>query len=84
MQITIYTQPNCPYCDAAKTLLDWNGVSFVEIDITDTSKHLHEHEVLLKNSPLPQIFINDEHIGNYQQLVEYISQGKLYKGVKHE
>ena len=84
MQVTIYSQPNCHYCNAAKTLLDWNGISYVEIDKSDILKHPHKHEVLLKNSPLPQIFINDEHIGNYQQLVEYISQGKLFKGVKHE
>ena len=76
MQITIYTQPNCPYCDAAKTLLDWNEISYVEIDVTDTSKRPNNHAELFENSPLPQIFINDEHIGTYQQLVEFISQGK--------
>lgn len=76
MQITIYTQPNCPYCDAAKTLLDWNEISYVEIDVTDISKRPNNHAELFDNSPLPQVLINDEHIGSYQQLVEFISQGK--------
>jgi len=76
MQITIYTQPNCPYCDAAKTLLNWNEISYVEIDVINTTKRPHNITELFKGSPLPQIFINDEHIGTYQQLVEFISQGK--------
>ncbi|QMU61303.1 MAG: glutaredoxin [Gammaproteobacteria bacterium] len=76
MQITIYTQPSCPYCDAAKTLLDWNEISYVEINVTSTTKHPHDTTELFKDSPLPKIFINDEHIGSYQQLVEFISQGK--------
>ncbi len=76
MQITIYTQSNCHYCDATKTLLDWHDINYKEFDVTDIPKHPDKHAELFEKSPLPHVFINDKHIGSYQQLVEFISQGK--------
>lgn len=76
-KIAIYTQPNCPYCDAAKSLLDWNEFNYTEIDVSKLSKHANKNTVLFQDEDLPQIFIDDEHIGSYQQLVEFIAQRKL-------
>ncbi len=76
MQITIYTQSNCHYCDAAITLLDWHDISYKEIDVTNLSKLPDRHAELFENSSLPRVFINDKYIGSYQQLVEFISQRK--------
>lgn len=76
-EVTIYTSPNCPYCDAAKSLLNWNEIDYVEIDVTKLPKHSSEETVLFENEDMPKIFINDELIGSYQQLVELIAQGKL-------
>lgn len=76
-EVTLYTKPDCPYCGAAKSLLDWNGIDYVEIDIARLPKHSSKDSVLFENGNMPIIFIDDNHIGSYQQLVELIAQGKL-------
>ena len=76
-KVTLYTNPNCPYCDAAKTLLDWNEIEYVEADATKLSKNSSKDTVLFKDEDMPKIFFDDELIGSYQQLVELIALGKL-------
>ena len=76
-EITIYTSPNCPYCDAAKLLLDWNEFHYMEMESTTLSRQRDEDGVLFHDKPLPIIFIDGEYIGCYQQLVELIAQGKF-------
>ena len=34
MTVTLYTRPECPYCDAARRYLEASGDAFVERDIT--------------------------------------------------
>ena len=36
MPVTLYTQPGCPYCRAARTDLVARGVEYEEIDVTST------------------------------------------------
>jgi glutaredoxin 3 len=36
MSVTIYTEPGCPYCAAAKQDLEARGVEYVEIDVYTT------------------------------------------------
>jgi len=75
--ITIYTSPNCPYCDATKLLLDWNDINYMETDITKMRKGGDKNVDIFKDQSLPIIFVDDEYIGSYQQLVELITQEKL-------
>ena len=76
-EITIYTNPNCHYCEAAKSLLDWNEIDYIEIDTTKLPERSSKDTVLFEGEDMPRIFIDDELIGSYQQLVELIAQGKL-------
>ena len=36
MSVTIYTEPGCPYCAAAKQDLEARGIDYVEIDVYTT------------------------------------------------
>ncbi|MDI9598221.1 MAG: Glutaredoxin-3 [Actinobacteria bacterium ADurb.BinA094] len=36
MSVTIYTEPGCPYCAAAKQDLEARGIEYVEIDVYTT------------------------------------------------
>jgi glutaredoxin 3 len=62
--ITIYTKDWCPYCAAAKKLLDEKGAPFTEIDIE--AKPELRAEMIQKaggRTSVPQIFIGERHVG---------------------
>lgn len=78
--VEIYTTKLCPYCVRAKNLLNAKDVDFVEHDLTGKDE---EREALLKRSngmrTVPQIFINGQHIGGYDNLAELEDKGELDK-----
>ena len=76
-KVSLYTNPNCPYCGATKMLLDWNAIEYVEIDATKLSKNSSKDPVIFEDENMPKIYFDDELIGSYQQLVELIAKGKL-------
>ena len=67
--IVMYTGPSCNFCDAAKRLLVRNNATFSEIDIASKAG-LMEEMIQKANGKrtIPQIFIDDKHIGGYQEL----------------
>ena len=68
MGIEIFTGPNCAYCTAAKRLLDEHGQAYIELNIEEAGV-LEEYRARLpRQKSLPQIFIDGEHIGNYEDL----------------
>ena len=76
--IIMYTGPSCVFCDAAKRLLLRNNATFEEIDIA--SKDGLRDEMIKKSNgrrTVPQIFIDDYHIGGYQELRELEKQNRL-------
>ncbi len=79
LSIQIYTTAYCPYCDAAKRLLQERKLSFEEIDVSDPDK---KEELKKKTGwrTVPQILINDQLIGGYQELAEMDRNGELKKG----
>ena len=79
-EILIYSSYNCGYCDRAKKLLDEKKISYKEINIQDDPT---EREVMLRKAngimTVPQIFINDTHIGGFQELQRILIEGNLEK-----
>lgn len=76
--ITIYTKAYCPYCVRAKALLSSKGVQFSEIKIDDQPEL--RPEMISKaggRTTVPQIFINEQHIGGCDDLHALDAQGKL-------
>ena len=72
MIAVVWSKDQCPYCVMAKTLLKNKGVEFEERNI---SQGPWTREQLLAAVPnvrtLPQIFLNDNLIGGYEQLKKY-------------
>jgi glutaredoxin 3 len=76
--VTIYTKGWCPYCSAAKELLDDKGVDFTEIDIE--KKPEARAEMIQKangRSTVPQIFIGEKHVGGCDDLYALDDRGQL-------
>ena len=67
MQIEIYTKPDCPYCVRAKQFLREKGFHFGEkilgVDFTS------EKFVIKYQTTFPAIFINNNLIGGYDQML---------------
>ncbi|MGB0819377.1 MAG: glutaredoxin 3 [Parvibaculales bacterium] len=68
----------CPFCHAAKKLLTDKGADFLEISLTQ-EPHLRDRMVERANGgrTVPQIFINDAHIGGCDDLYALDSKGEL-------
>lgn len=76
--VVIYSKAFCPYCDRAKQLLTHKGIEYTEyrVDLDPT----HFATMLAKSEgrrTLPQIFINDQGIGGFDDLWALEQQGKL-------
>lgn len=75
--IIIYSKANCPYCEWAKTLLQQKKAAFQEIRIDLEPDKRIEMEQLSGRRTVPQIFINDQPIGGYDDLSALAKSGKL-------
>ncbi|EDX76318.1 glutaredoxin 3 [Coleofasciculus chthonoplastes PCC 7420] len=76
--VEIYTWQTCPFCIRAKILLWWKGVNFTEYKIDDDgSARMKMAERANGRRTVPQIFINNQHIGGCDDLYSLDSQGKL-------
>jgi|TARA_R110000803_G_scaffold151944_2_gene216994 glutaredoxin len=81
--ITVYSKPNCLYCEKAKYLLKSLGLQYEEKTVTKDLSVEELYKVLDKQvRTIPQIVIDKNHIGGYNELKEYfINEGKInYKG----
>ena len=76
--VEIYTWAYCPFCIRAKALLAQKGVEYVEYGI-DGDEEAREQMAQRANGKrsLPQIFINDRHIGGCDDLYALNRQGQL-------
>ena len=80
MEILVYKTQICPYCVRAKKLLDSKGVQYTEIDVSNDSDL---RQVMTQKSggrtSVPQIFINQQHIGGCDDLYALEKAGELDK-----
>ncbi|MCZ6658209.1 MAG: glutaredoxin 3 [Gammaproteobacteria bacterium] len=82
--IEIYTKSWCPYCHAAKALLNDEGWAFEEIDVTDDGESEQEMVVRSQRRTVPQIFIGDVHVGGFDDLRAFQVSGDLDRIVDTE
>ncbi|WP_343080372.1 glutaredoxin 3 [Ostreiculturibacter nitratireducens] len=76
--VEIYTTPWCPYCVAAKRLLDRKGVAYEETDVSgDADTRVKMMERANGRYTVPQIFINGQHVGGCDDLHALEREGKL-------
>ena len=77
-QVEIYTSPFCGYCHAAKRLLTQKGVAFSEIDLAAHPERRAEMVQRAKGGrTVPQIFVDETHVGGCDDLYALESAGKL-------
>jgi len=77
-RVEIYTKWGCPYCVAAKSLLDKKGVSYDEHDVTmGGEKRAAMVERLPGARPVPQVLVDDKPYGGFDDIAALDSQGKL-------
>lgn len=75
--ITIYSSNYCPFCIRAKQLLDSKGVSYNEIRVDGKPEVRAEMARLAGRTSVPQIWINDTHVGGCDELTALERAGKL-------
>jgi glutaredoxin 3 len=76
-KVIVYTKEPCPYCHLAKELLTARHVAFEEVRIDLDPSRLEEMLRLSNRRTVPQIFINDQSIGGYDDLAALAKSGKL-------
>ena len=77
-KVEIYTTPLCGFCYRAKRLLSQKGVEFSEVDIMMQPE---QKQVMVTRAngarTVPQIFIDDEHVGGCDDLFALDAAAKL-------
>jgi len=76
--VEIYTWKTCPFCIRAKALLDKKEVQYIEYTIDgDEAARAKMSQRSNGRRSVPQIFINDYHVGGCDDLYALNAQGKL-------
>ena len=72
MEVTIYTKSNCPFCEKAKAWFDQHGIGYTKVVLDDEEQRLAFYQRVSNGKEvrsMPQIWINDEHVGTYNDLM---------------
>lgn len=80
MKVVVWSKYHCPYCDQAKALLTQKGIQFEERKIGDgyTKEELLEHIPAAR--AVPQIVINGDIIGGFNDLKKFLEQDSVGYG----
>ncbi|MEE9358108.1 glutaredoxin 3 [Candidatus Vondammii sp. HM_W22] len=76
-KVVIYSTTICPYCVRAKILMEKKGVAYEERNIQSSRELMKEMLERSQRRTVPQIFIDDYHVGGYDDLAELNAFGKL-------
>lgn len=85
MKAEMYSKSNCPYCVSAKRLLEDSGIDFIETTLDQSNRDALIERVkgatITSENPegifpktVPQIFIDDQYIGGFDQLSLYFAR----------
>ena len=83
-QVKVYTTDFCPYCDVAKRILESKEIEYEEINIHGNPEMRDHIEELTGRRDVPQIFIDDQHIGDDDNLAELARSGELDRLLEKE
>lgn len=75
--IVVYTTGQCPYCDAAKTLLTREGYKYSEVDVSTPDLRMMLMKKAQGRKTVPQIFIGAMHVGGFDDLQKLYQSGEL-------
>jgi glutaredoxin 3 len=75
--VQIYANAFCPYCVRARRLLKRKGVEFEEIRVDKDQDAMQTMIQRSQRTTVPQVFIDDRHIGGYDDMAALDRAGKL-------
>ena len=75
--VVMYATAWCPYCQRARALFASKGVRYTEINVEATPGARDEMRARSVRSSVPQIFIDERHIGGFDETQALDEQGKL-------
>ena len=75
--VTLYTTSMCPYCVAAKALLNKRGIAYDEINLSRDPDSRRELVNITGLTTFPQIVIDGQTIGGFEELRDAASSGHL-------
>ena len=77
-EVIIYSTTVCPYCIRAKQLLERKGIEYKEINLSNEAPEVRVELMQRTNHrTVPQIFINEQFIGGFDQLYALEREAKL-------
>ncbi|MDG1556014.1 MAG: glutaredoxin domain-containing protein [Candidatus Poseidoniaceae archaeon] len=77
-KVELYTNKGCGACVNAKRLLDSKGVAYEEIRLGSSRRADSEFRIRTNGSKtIPQIFIDDEWIGGFEELLKFDNANEL-------
>lgn len=76
-KVVIYTTRVCPYCVRAKQLFQQLNVAYEEIDVSNDQETRLALVERTGQRTVPQIFINDQSVGGFDDVYKLHTQGKL-------
>lgn len=77
-KVEIYTWSTCPFCIRAKMLLDRKGVEYTEYNLDgDEAGRAKMSERANGRTSVPQIFIDDRHVGGCDDIHALDRKGQL-------
>ena len=69
----VWSNVGCHFCEMAKTLLKQKGIEYEERNIGKDWKVEQLLEAVPNARTVPQIFVDDKYIGDYNKLVEFFN-----------
>ena len=76
-KVTVYTTEPCPFCSQAKALLGKRGLSYDEINLAKDADGRAELEKRTGMMTFPQVIIDDQLIGGFNELLAADRSGRL-------
>lgn len=83
-RILVYGTETCPYCTAARMLLTKKGVKFEDILVSRDPEKRAEMERLSGGHTVPQIFIDGQPVGGYDDIYALDKAGRLDELLRRE
>ncbi|MBK5939024.1 glutaredoxin 3 [Lamprobacter modestohalophilus] len=75
--VEMYSTAFCPYCVRARRLLKQKGIEFEEIRVDKDQDQMRSMIQRSQRTTVPQIFIDERHIGGYDDMAALDRAGKL-------
>lgn len=75
--VLMYATAWCPFCNAARALLQQKGVRIDEIDVDLVAGARAQMEARSGRHTVPQIFIDAYHVGGFDDLLALERAGRL-------